>query len=288
MEKHLLEDWQFCFFVKGLVAPEEGITLGDIMIFGVPPSHDASIFFKVSTKPEKDNDALRNELLSNLRNIVKVYGLVSNTYVDVMSGSSASKISSEHPFGDKKLRGHFGLIPVFDEERRRREIPLIEKTITKYEVVKPIFQGKAKGFLRNAIDYYYRSLKDDKLEEKIIDLMISLESLFSNERDELGLRYSLRTTFLLGVGQEAERPNIFRKVQTLYGKRSKVVHGTEDVDLEYKDISTLQEYVREAIKRLIHIEMSKQKFLTLLDESVYDEEKRVLLNQIVMEAMKKW
>jgi len=26
----------------------------------------------------------------------------------------------------------------------------------------------------------------------------------------------------------------------------------------------------------------------LLDESVYDEEKRVLLNQIVMEAMKKW
>jgi hypothetical protein len=274
--------------VKGLVAPEEGITLGDIMIFGIPPSHDASIFFKASTKPEKDNDALRNDLLSNLRNIAKVYGLVSNTYVDVMSGSSASKISSEHPFGDKKLCGHIGLIPVLDEERRRRDIPLIEKTITKYEVVKPIFQGKAKGFLRNAIDYYYRSLKDDKLEEKIIDLIISLESLFSNERDELGLRYSLRTTFLLGVGQEAERPNIFRKVQTLYGKRSKVVHGTEDVDLEYKDISTLQEYVREAIKRLIHIEMSKQKFLTLLDESVYDEEKRVLLNQIVTEAMKKW
>jgi len=106
MEKHLSEDWQFCFFVKGLVAPEEGITLGDIMIFGIPPSHDASIFFKASTKPEKDNDALRNDLLSNLRNIAKVYGLVSNTYVDVMSGSSASKISSEHPFGDKKLRTH--------------------------------------------------------------------------------------------------------------------------------------------------------------------------------------
>lgn len=142
--------------------------------------------------------------------------------------------------------------------------------------------------MRNAIDYYYRSLNDDKLEERIIDLMISLESLFSNERDELGLRYSLRTTFLLGVGQEAERPNIFRKVQTLYGKRSKVVHGTEDVDLEYKDISTLQGYVREAIKRLIHIEMSKQTFLRLLDESVYDEEKRKLLNRTVLEAMKKW
>ena len=288
MGKHLSEDWQFCFFVKGLVAPEEGITLGDIMIFGIPPSHDASIFFKVSKEPGKDNDALRNDLLSNLRNIAKVYGLVSNTYVDVMSSSSASKISSEHPFGDKELRRHISLIPFVDEEQRRRKIPLIEKTMKKYEVVKSIFQGKAKGFLRNAIDYYYRSLKDAKLEEKIIDLMISLESLFSNERDELGLRYSLRTTFLLGVGQEAERPNIFRKVQTLYGKRSKVVHGTENVDLEYKEISTLQGYVREAIKRLIHIEMSKQTFLRLLDESVYDEEKRKLLNRTVLEAMKKW
>ncbi|MDQ1278909.1 MAG: hypothetical protein QG670_169 [Thermoproteota archaeon] len=274
--------------MKGMVAPQEGITLGDIIIIGYPPSHDASIFFRASIKPDMNNDDLRNNLLDNLRNIAKIYGLVSNTYVDVMSGSSASKISSDHPFGDKKLRGNFTLIPVFDEEQRRGYIPIIEKTIKKYEVVKPIFQGKTKGFLRNAIDYYYRSLRDETLEEKIIDLMISLESLFSNELDELGLRYSLRTGFLLGVGQEAERSNIIKKIQDLYRKRSKVVHGTEDVDLEYKDISTLQEYVRDAIKRLIHIEMPKQQFLTLLDESVYDKEKGDRLNQIVMEAIKKW
>jgi len=288
MGKHLSEDWQFCFFMKGLVAPEEGITFGDIMIFGKPPSDDAIVFFKASTKPEKDNDALRNDLLSNLRNIVKVYGLVSDTYVEVMSGSSASEISPEHPFGDKKLCRRITAIPVFDKERRRRDVPLIEKTITKYEVVKPIFQGKTKRFLRNAIDYYYRSLKDDKLEATIIDLMISLESLFSREIDELGLRYSLRTTSLLSVGQESERPNIFRKVHALYGKRSEVVHGTKDVKLEYEDISTLQKYVREAIKRLIHIEMPRENFLTLLDESVYDEEKRKSLNKIVTESMNKW
>lgn len=274
--------------MKGLVAPKEGITFGDIMIFGIPPSHDARVFFRTRTKPEKDNDVLRNDLLDSLRNIAKVYGLVSDTYVDVMSGSSASKISSEHPFGDKELGGQIIAIPVFDEERRRRDIPLIEKTMKKYEVVKPIFQGKAKGFLRNAIDYYYRSLNDDKLEERIIDLMISLESLFSRELDELGLRYSLRITSFLSVGQESERPNIFRKVHALYKRRSEVVHGTEEVKLDYNDISTLQKYVREAIKRLIHIEMSKENFLTLLDESVYDEEKRILLNQIVREAMEKW
>jgi len=284
----LSEDWQFCFFVKGLVAPEEGITLGDIMIFGKPPSDDAIIFFKASTKPETDNDALRNDLLDNLRNIVKVYGLISDTYVDVMSGSSASKISSELPFGDKRLCGHVTSIPVFDEGQRRKDIPLIEKTMTKYEVVKSIFQGKAKRFLRNAIDYYYRSLKDDKLEETIIDLTISLESLVSKELDELGLRYALRITSLLSVGQESERPNIFRKVHTLYKKRSQVVHGTENVELGYEDVSTLQKYVREAIKRVIHIEMPRENLLTLLDESVYDPDKRQCLDKIVKESMKKW
>jgi hypothetical protein len=274
--------------VKGLVAPEEGIKLGNIMIIGIPPSHDASIFFKVSTKSEEYDDALGEHLLGDLKNMAKVYGLISNAYADVMAGRSAAKISSDYPFGSKKLCGDFRLIPGFDEEQRRKEIPIIEKTITKYEAVKPIFQSKAKGFLKNAIDYYYRSLKDELLEEKIIDLMIALESLFSNEKDELGLRYSLRTAFFLGVGREAERPDIFRKVQTLYGKRSIVVHGTRIADLEYNDILTFQEYVREAIKRLIHIDMSKQDILRLLDESVYDESKRVLLNQIVTEAINKW
>ena len=70
MGKHLLEDWQFCFFMKGLVAPEEGITLGGIKIIGHTPSHNASIFFRASAKPEKDNDSLRNDLLSGLRNII--------------------------------------------------------------------------------------------------------------------------------------------------------------------------------------------------------------------------
>lgn len=285
---YLSVDWQYCFFVRGLVAPEEGIRLGDIMIIGIPPSHDANVFLRLSTKSEEYNDSMQNQLLSDLKNIAKVYGLVSNAYVDVMPGGSAAKISSEYPFGDKKLCGQFGMIPVFDEELRRRNIPLIEKTVTKYEAVKPIFQGKAKGFLRNAINYYYHSLRDEKLEERIIDLMIALESLFSKENDELGLRYSLRTAFLLGVGNEVERFNIFRKVQTLYRKRSKVVHGTEVVDLTYHDISTLQDYVGEAIKRLIHIEMSKQNFLTLLDESVCSEEKKRELNQIVTEAINKW
>lgn len=258
------------------------------MIIGIPPSDNANVFLKVSTKSEEFDAPMQDRLQSDLKNIVKIYGLVSNTYVDVMAGGSASKISSEYPFGDKKLCGQFSLIPGFDDEQRRKQIPIIERTIAKYKAVKPIFNQKSKSFLENALDYYYRSLKDETLEEKIIDLMISLESLFSKEKDELGLRYSLRASYLLSVGQEAKRPDIFRNIHSLYNKRSEVVHGTENVMLEYKDITFLQENVREAIKRLIHIEMPKQKILELLDESAYDDEKRVVLSKIVAEAIRNW
>jgi hypothetical protein len=61
----------------------------------------------------------------------------------------------------------------------------------------------------------------------------------------------------------------------------------------------LQRQVNEAIKRFIHVELPhimlselkgkgmKQKFLGLLDESVYDEDKREILNTILKEAIQK-
>lgn len=160
--------------------------------------------------------------------------------------------------------------------------------MTKYETVKKVFQNKNKAFLRNAIDYYYRSLGDFRLEEKLIDLMISLESLFSKETQELRLRLSLRASLFLSEGQESELSKIFENVYNLYEKRSKVVHGIEITNLDGTEISRLQEYVRESIKRFIHIELSKERFLDLLDEAVYDTEKKKLLYETLSEAIKKW
>lgn len=37
-----------------------------------------------------------------------------------------------------------------------------------------------------------------------------------------------------------------------------------------------------------YIEMAKKSILRLLDESVYDKEKRELLNEKILEAIKKW
>lgn len=130
--------------------------------------------------------------------------------------------------------------------------------------------------------------------------MISLESLFSKNESELTYRISLRAAFFLGVGQENKRPEIFKKIYDLYGKRSTVIHGTENVKLDWVEIMWLESHVREAIKRFIHLEIpqdmltelkgkgTKQKFLGLLDEAIYDEEKKKILDGLLEEAIKKW
>jgi len=283
----LSEEWQFCFFVKGLVAPEKEVIFDDILIKGMPPSDDASVFFKVSTRNEEEKDDLRDNLRNDLRNIILVYDLVANRHVEVLSGSSYRKIDSEHAFGDKRLCMHLRLIPVFNEEERKKNIPTLEKAITKYKEIKDVFQQKKERFLKNAIDYYSRSLGDNLLEEKLIDLMIALESLFSKETQELRLRISQRASFFLG-GNESELPKIFRDIYSLYDKRSKVVHGTEDVKLEWIEIENLKDYVRESIKRFIHIGMSKDETLDLLDGAVYDSGKKKLLSELVEKAIEKW
>ena len=78
--------------------------------------------------------------------------------------------------------------------------------------MKSVFEEKEKSYLRNAIDYYYRSLEDSRLEKKLIDLMISLESLFSREIDELSLRYSLRASFFLSSRDSNRRVEIYNKI----------------------------------------------------------------------------
>lgn len=288
MSRTLPEDWQFCFSVKGLGAPVDGLACGNMLIVGLPPSDDARVCFKLPLLPNVDKDKVKDGLMSKLRNVAQIYGLVTDRYVDVLTGSSYGKISGDHPFGDRRLFMRIEMISLYDDEERKRNIPKIEKTVSKYEAINHIFDGKSKAFLSNALDYYIRALADERSEEKLIDLMISLESLFSKENDELGLRYSLRTAFLLSVEQEGKRPDIFRNIHALYRKRSAVVHGTGNVKIEYEELSTFQKYVREAIKRLIHIEMPKEKFLELLDQAVYDCKKAAMLNEIVTEAIKKW
>jgi hypothetical protein len=209
----LSEYFQVGFWVKGLIAPKKEIVFDDwLLVRGIPPSDNANIFFKVAIQKEEEREKLTKDCLNSLKNILQIYGLVSDTYAKFPSGWTSAKISSDHPFGSIKHLGG-SLVVEVDENYRKRQIPNLKKAIEKYDSTRSVFQNKNQAFLKNALDYYYRSLGDGRLEEKLIDLMIALESLFSKENDELTLRYSLRAAFLLGVGKEAERYLIVENIK---------------------------------------------------------------------------
>ena len=98
----------------------------------------------------------------------------------------------------------------------------------------------------------------------------------------------MRAASLLSIEQEAEYSTIFKTIYSLYDRRSKVIHGVTDVKLDKIEIFHFQKCLREAIKRFIHIEMPKKGILKLLDDSVFDQDKKKMLKEIILEAQKKW
>jgi Apea-like HEPN len=283
------EECQIGFWIKGLIGPNEEIVFDDsLLIRGVPTKADTCIYFKFKKKKNEDLDTFADEQGKTLRKIFQIYGLISDSHVEVPTGWCASPITKEIPFG--KMKHIFIESEVIaDEKTKERYKPLIKKAITKYTCVKDIYENQNKAYLRNAIDYYNRSLKDDSLEEKLIDLMIALESLFSGGGGELALRYSLRIAFLAGNGNEDKRSEIFKLVKGLYGKRSEIVHGISEVKLEYADVSQFKSIINQAIKILVQIKLKKQTVLDLLDEAaVLSETKKQELNQLVLEAINEW
>lgn len=279
---------QIGFWVKGLVAPEKDIVFNDyILVKGMPKGENAKIFFKLPKKSPDDRRDLELYYSNALENLLQIYGLVSNHHTEIQTCGTIDEISSEIPFGSSEFLT--GTLTVkLNEKQRNREIPIIEKTIEKYEMFKTFLQNKDKDFLKNAIDYYNRSLRDHRLEEELIDLMIAFEYLFSAQQDELTLRYSLRATFLLSIGKEEKRPEIFEAVKNLYNKRSRVVHGTGNVHLDCQEIYVFQGFVKEAIKRIFYIDLTKDDFLKLLDQAIYDEKQYIALSTTVKEAIEKW
>ena len=98
------EDWQIGFTVKGLGAPEKESVFNDyILIRGVPHSDLSYVFFKFELQNEEEKDEIREDFINVLRNIAQMYGLVAKLHVEARPSSVMAKISSEYPFGNKKL-----------------------------------------------------------------------------------------------------------------------------------------------------------------------------------------
>lgn len=91
----------------------------------------------------------------------------------------------------------------------------------------------------------------EKLEDKILDLAIALEALFSKGPGDLRYKVSLRLSRLLENNPE-NREKIFEKTKKFYSQRSSIVHGrrTEVNEHEIKEIAN---YVKQAIYKFAEL-----------------------------------
>ncbi|TRX51285.1 hypothetical protein FNH22_24425 [Fulvivirga sp. M361] len=92
---------------------------------------------------------------------------------------------------------------------------------------------KALDIALNRFNYSFSRLN---LEDKVIDLFISIEAMFGDTGGELSYRISLRMAKFIDI--PAEREFVFEFVKKMYGVRSKLVHGAS---LSKKDLSILGE-----------------------------------------------
>jgi Apea-like HEPN len=126
--------------------------------------------------------------------------------------------------------------------------------------------------LIRAGQYYEASLRRELASERLIDLAICLESLFTSGNEELTLRISHIAAQLIGTDPEW-RLQIYKAVKTLYGRRSKLFHG-QDIKITHQEIDTWSSIARHAYLRLLTLylrgENDRDKLLLSILESGLD------------------
>jgi hypothetical protein len=166
------------------------------------------------------------------------------------------------------LNLHRDLLINIDKEILGNIIDFLEK-----ESINP--SNKMKKKFISGLRWTGEATKPDILSARFTKLAVALESFIGGDSNVAylstrGITATLaeRAAFLIG-GSIEEKLAIHKKVAALYGKRSKIVHGSSD-DLEFKDLKEFSEIIRLVIFSY---------FNKLDDFNSIDDFQRWILNQ---------
>lgn len=111
-------------------------------------------------------------------------------------------------------------------------------------------------YLQFAVDNFEFSKDTHAIHLQFLCLMIALESIFNVGENELTYRVSRNAAILLGDNvQSSER--IMREIQSLYKKRSILVHTGKTNTINQLDIIQAETYVRNSILKLLPFNLTK-------------------------------
>jgi hypothetical protein len=296
MESGFLPIWDCCFIIDGMTItgvpfPRKRIEIDDNMILtrveGKPGQCVAHI--RVQTKEGEELSVSEGYKAAKQRilDFVSTYALKTHR-IPVIQDAGASTMKESDRLGDAK--GHIlratVTYPKEDKKKHiKRESVLLAKTIDHFKSNEKIFRDNS--WLRNALRYFYFAMMNERLEDKLINMTVSLEALFfgKEERGELRYRLSLRAATLIGnMFDDKTTKEVFDDIKKLYDKRCDVVHGRV-TKVTHDDIHKLETYTRRAIEifvLMLHTQ-SKESILQLLDHCLVDKESVDKLREITLE-----
>ncbi|MCD4675411.1 MAG: hypothetical protein K8S18_05370 [Desulfobacula sp.] len=123
-------------------------------------------------------------------------------------------------------------------------------------------------YINFAISNFEQSYNILHRELEFLLLMISLEALLNVGRNELRNRVARGCAVLLGKDQSSAR-ELYRMTKKLYDKRSALVHTGDTEVINEHDVIELKKIVRQSIKKVIELGLSKDKLAQLLTESAF-------------------
>jgi hypothetical protein len=179
------------------------------------------------------------------------------------------------------------------------EMNIVESWLDVYQnQLKPVLYDHSSDLanaLKVAMDFFASSHESTTSEERLINLMVALEALFSPEDNkELSYRIRQYASQLIGDSTD-ERHEIFTKLGKLYSLRSQIVHGTLDINKYREDTlvppdSTLDliSIVRRGILRLLVLFLRGRRILRKNKgvDSIHGELDRAALDESLAEALR--
>lgn len=131
-----------------------------------------------------------------------------------------------------------------------------------------------------ATDFFEQAYRDWHLSDELslMLLIMAAEALFGDDdKSELSYRLSHRISVLNG-GSPKQRKNLFDLTRTLYGLRSRIMHGSlyrkgeGFIEVLREDISPFGNLVRASLLYFIALKgIGKRELLQILDRAVFDE-----------------
>jgi len=98
----------------------------------------------------------------------------------------------------------------------------------------------------------FNSSYGEILEDRLLDQMIALESLYLVDPQELSYRLALRAAFLIGA-DEKQRKQVLNDLKDAYNARSKIIHGKKPPANLPELVVKTEECLRQSIRHILKL-----------------------------------